>query len=160
MLKGVVDVEPGYAGGATENPTYEQVSGGKSGHAEVIKVTYDPALISYDDLLTVYFGSHDPTTPNRQGADIGVQYRSIILYESDGDKQIAEKRIDELQKELKDGTSIETEVQKLGKFFQAEDYHKEYFAKNASAPYCQIVIQPKIEKVRERFERLLRDSGK
>ncbi|HEY4513827.1 MAG TPA: peptide-methionine (S)-S-oxide reductase MsrA [Candidatus Paceibacterota bacterium] len=171
MLKGVKDVEPGYAGGSTgstsspqagspqEAPTYEEVCTGKTGHAEVIRVTYDESLISYDDLLTVYFASHDPTTPNRQGNDVGTQYRSIILYEGDNEKQLAEKRIAELQQELKDGTRVVTEVKKLEKFYPAEDYHKKYFEKNRSAPYCQIVIEPKIEKIKKQFEELLKDKS-
>lgn len=186
QLRGVKDVEPGYAGGKVKNPTYEQVSSGKTGHAEVIRVTYDPKEISYDDLLTVYFASHDPTTPGRQGPDIGEQYRSIILYETEEEKKIAIRRIDELQKELKDGTrpvrekprrsvgaeaaplggafsngaSIVTEVKQLEQFYEAEDYHKKYFENNKSAPYCQIVIEPKIEKIRVRFEKLLKDKSK
>lgn len=157
MLKGVIDVEPGYAGGTVANPSYEQVSNGNTGHAEVIRVSYDPALIGYDDLLTVYFASHDPTTPNRQGADVGTQYRSIILYETDAEKQIAEKRVDELQKELKDGTRVVTAVEKLDRFYPAENYHKKYFENNKTAPYCQIMIEPKIEKVRARFAKLLKE---
>src|SRR3989338_5022511 len=159
MLKGVKDVEPGYAGGNKPEPTYEDVCNGDTGHAEVIRVTYDESLISYDDLLTVYFASHDPTTPNRQGNDVGTQYRSIILYEGDNEKQLAEKRIAELQQELKDGTRVVTEVKKLEKFYPAEDYHKKYFEKNRSAPYCQIVIEPKIEKIKKQFEELLKDKS-
>ncbi|RJQ34339.1 peptide-methionine (S)-S-oxide reductase [Candidatus Parcubacteria bacterium] len=156
MLKGVSKVEPGYAGGSVENPSYEKVSGGDTGHAEVIRVTYDPAVISYEDLLTVFFGSHDPTTPNRQGADTGEQYRSIILYETDEEKKAAEKMIKEVDTSLKDGTRVVTQLIPLGKFFPAEEYHQEYFKKNPSATYCQLVIEPKIEKVRKRFAELLK----
>ncbi len=156
MLRGVENVEPGYAGGTASNPSYEQVSAGNTGYAEVIRVTYDPAEISYDDLLTVYFASHDPTTPNRQGNDVGPQYRSIVLYGTEEEKERAMRRINELQKELKDGTQVVTEVEPLTTFYPAEDYHKDYFKKNASAPYCQIVIEPKIEKLCTRFERLLK----
>ena len=156
MLKGVSKVEPGYAGGSIENPSYEKVSGGDTGHAEVIRVTYDPAVLSYEDLLTVFFGSHDPTTPNRQGADTGEQYRSVILYETDEEKQAAEKMIKEVDASLKDGTRVVTQVVPLGKFFPAEEYHKNYFEKNTSAPYCQLVIEPKVEKVRKRFAELLK----
>ena len=159
MLRGVKDVEPGYAGGNKPDPTYENVCNGDTGHAEVIRVTYDESLISYDDLLTVYFASHDPTTPNRQGNDVGTQYRSIILYETDEEKTTAQNRIYELQKELKDGTRVVTEVKKLEKFYPAEDYHEKYFQKNRSAPYCQIVIEPKIEKVKARFGKLLKEHG-
>ena len=156
MLKGVSKVEPGYAGGEMQNPSYEKVSAGNTGHAEVIRVTYDPAVISYEDLLTVFFGSHDPTTPNRQGADTGEQYRSIILYETDEEKQTAEKMIKEVDASLKDGTRVVTQLIPLGKFFPAEEYHQKYFEKNTSAPYCQLVIEPKVEKVRKRFAELVK----
>jgi len=156
MLKGVSKVESGYAGGAMENPSYEKVSNGNTGHAEVIRVTYDPSQISYEDLLTVFFGSHDPTTPNRQGADVGEQYRSIILYETDEDKATAERVSKEIQESLTDGTRVVTQIVPLGKFFKAEDYHQNYFKENVSAPYCQIIIEPKIEKVKKRFAELVR----
>src|SRR3954462_14356411 len=117
MLKGVSKVESGYAGGKMDNPSYEQVSAGNTGHAEVIRVTYDPAIISYEDLLTVFFGSHDPTTPNRQGNDMGEQYRSVILYSSESEKQTAEKIIKEVDESLKDGTRVVTQVIPLGEFF-------------------------------------------
>jgi methionine-S-sulfoxide reductase len=156
MLKGVSKVEPGYAGGAMENPSYERVSEGDTGHAEVIRVTYDPAAITLEDLLTVFFGSHDPTTPNRQGADVGEQYRSIILYETEEEKAVAEGISKEIQDSLTDGTRVVTQIVPLGKFFPAESYHKDYFAKNTSAPYCQIVIEPKIEKVKKRFAELVK----
>lgn len=160
MLKGVSDVEPGYSGGVAKNPSYENVSSGRTGHAEVIQVTYDPEEISYNDLLTVYFSSHDPTTPNSQGADVGTQYRSIILYGTDEEKEIAEKRIAELQNELTGGTRVVTEIKKLDKFYPAEDYHKKYFEQNRSAPYCQIIIEPKIVKIRKQFDKLLKEKGK
>ncbi len=156
MLKGVEKVEPGYAGGKIENPTYERVSGGDTGHAEVIRVTYDPAIISYEDLLTVFFGSHDPTTPNRQGADVGEQYRSIILFESEEDKTTAERVAKEIQESLRDGTRVVTQIVPLGKFYNAEDYHQNYYKTNTSAPYCQLIIEPKVEKVRKRFAELVK----
>lgn len=156
MLKGVEKVEPGYAGGSLDNPSYEKVSSGTTGHAEVIRITYDPAIITYEDLLTVFFGSHDPTTPNRQGADVGEQYRSVILYESAEDKQTAERVAQEIQESLKDGSRVVTQIIPLGKFFPAEEYHRNYFKENTSAPYCQIVIEPKIEKVKKRFAELVR----
>ncbi len=155
ILKGVSKVEPGYAGGTKDRPSYEQVSEGTTGHAEVIRITYDPAIISYEDLLNVFFGSHDPTTPNRQGADVGEQYRSTILYDSDDEKQIAEKLIGEVNTSLTDGTRVVTQLEKLGQFYPAEDYHKDYYTKNTSAPYCQLIIEPKIEKVRKRFAELV-----
>lgn len=159
MLKGVAHVEPGYAGGAIANPTYTGVSEGNTGHAEVIRVTYDPAIISYDDLLTVFFGSHDPTTPNRQGADVGTQYRSIILYQNEAQKVAAEKMSQDIQSSLDDGTRVLTQIEPLKEFYPAEDYHKNYYVTNASAPYCQLVIEPKIEKVRKRFAELLRNDA-
>jgi peptide-methionine (S)-S-oxide reductase len=156
MLKGVTKVEPGYAGGEIDNPTYERVSVGDTGHAEVIRVAYDPAVISYQDLLTVFFGSHDPTTPNRQGNDVGEQYRSVILYQTDEERAKAERVAKEIQQSLGDGTRVVTQIMPLGIFYPAEDYHREYFKNNASAPYCQLVIEPKIEKVRKRFVELVR----
>ena len=156
MLKGVSKVESGYAGGDMVNPSYERVSMGDTGHAEVIRVTYDPAVISYDDLLTVFFGSHDPTTPNRQGNDVGEQYRSVILYESEDEKKIAERIIKEVQESLTDGSRVVTQVIPLKKFFPAEEYHQNYFKSNTSAPYCKIIIEPKIEKVRKRFAELVK----
>ena len=151
MLKGVENVEPGYAGGTTENPSYEKVSSGTTGHAEVIRVTYDPAIISYEDLLTVFFGSHDPTTPNRQGNDVGEQYRSVIFFQTEEEKQEARAKIQEINGSLKDGTRVVTQLEPLQEFFPAEEYHRNYFKENASAPYCQLIIVPKIEKVKKRF---------
>jgi len=148
MLKGVEKVEPGYAGGATDNPSYEQVSAGTTGHAEVIRVAYDPSVITYDDLLTVFFGSHDPTTSNRQGADVGEQYRSIIFVGDDNEKQEAQAKIQEIQESLKDGSRVVTEVLPFEKFYPAEGYHQKYFELNKSAPYCQLIIEPKIEKLK------------
>ena len=156
MLKGVEKVESGYAGGATDSPSYEQVSTGNTGHAEVIRVTYDTAVISYEDLLTVFFGSHDPTTPNRQGADVGEQYRSVILYGTEEERATAERVAREIQESLKDGSRVVTQIIPLGKFFPAEEYHRNYFKENTSAPYCQLIIEPKIEKVRKRFAELVK----
>ena len=137
-------------------PTYEVVSRGNTGHAEVIRVTYDPAVISYDDLLTVFFGSHDPTTPNRQGNDVGEQYRSVIFYQTEDERIEAEKKSKEIQASLTDGSRVVTQVLPLPQFFPAEDYHQNYYKTNSSAPYCQIIIEPKIEKVRKRFAELVR----
>lgn len=159
MLKGVSKVESGYAGGKMEDPSYEQVSSGNSGHAEVIRVTYNPSIISYEDLLTVFFGSHDPTTPNRQGNDVGEQYRSIILYETEEEKQTAEKMIKDVDASLNDGTRVVTRVMPLGKFYPAESYHKNYYNENKSAPYCQLIIEPKLEKVKKRFAELVQNSA-
>ncbi|MBI5644748.1 peptide-methionine (S)-S-oxide reductase MsrA [Candidatus Kaiserbacteria bacterium] len=158
MLKGVEKVESGYAGGSTENPTCEKVSMGNTGHAEVIRVTYDPKIISYDDLLTVFFGSHDPTTPNRQGADVGEQYRSVIFHQTHEEKSIAEAKIKEIDASLKDGTRVVTQLFPFEKFFPAESYHQNYYKTNTGAPYCQLVIEPKVEKVRKRFGELVRSD--
>lgn len=156
MLKGVSKVEPGYAGGSIENPSYEHVSEGTTGHAEVIRVTYDPGVITFEDLLTVFFGSHDPTTPNRQGHDVGEQYRSVVFYSSEEEKTAIEKMIKEVDESLKDGTRVITQVVPLGRFFPTEEYHQKYFIRNPSAPYCQLVIEPKVEKVRKRFAKLVK----
>jgi methionine-S-sulfoxide reductase len=158
MLKGVSKVEPGYAGGTMENPSYEKVSMGNTGHAEVIRVTYDPAVITYADLLTVFFGSHDPTTPNRQGADVGEQYRSVIFYADAEEKATAERIAKEIDDSLTDGTSVVTQIVPLDTFYPAESYHKDYFKNNTSAPYCQLIIEPKVEKVRKRFAELVKQG--
>jgi peptide-methionine (S)-S-oxide reductase len=155
MLKGVSKVEPGYAGGSVENPSYERVSEGTTGHAEVIRVTYDPAIISYEHLLTVFFGTHDPTTPNRQGNDVGEQYRSVILYQDAAEKTAAENMIAEVQRSLTDGSRVVTQVHSLGSFFAAEYHHQNYYKTNKSASYCQMIIEPKIEKVRKRYSELV-----
>lgn len=160
MLKGVSKVESGYAGGSSSSPSYELVSGGNSGHAEVIRVTYDSTVITYDDLLTVFFGSHDPTTPNRQGADVGEQYRSIIFYQTAEEKKLAEAKIEEINESLRDGTRVVTQLVPFKQFYAAESYHQNYFKTNTSAPYCQLIIEPKIEKVRKRFAGLLNDNAK
>ena len=155
MLKGVVSVEPGYAGGEVANPTYEQVSGGTTGHAEVIKVEYDPHRIAFEELLQVFFGSHDPTTLNQQGNDIGSQYRSAVFYTTERQKEKAEHYIIVMNKSL-GVKKIVTEVAPLKKFYPAEDYHKNYFANNPQAGYCQVVVAPKVEKVERKFRSLLK----
>lgn len=160
MLKGVEKVEPGYAGGDITDPSYERVSSGQTGHAEVIRITYDPSVISYRDLLTVFFGSHDPTTLNKQGADVGTQYRSVIFYNDESEKREADQLIAEINDSLHDGSRVVTELVPatlpVGGFYPAEEYHIDYFAQNASAPYCQLIIEPKLAKVRKRFAQLVR----
>lgn len=158
MLKGVLSVTPGYAGGQTLNPTYERISDGSTGHAEVVQIEFDPKIISYTDLLTIFFNVHDPTQLNRQGADVGSQYRSIILYGDEVQKEAAESFIKELEAEGAYEQPIRTEVKKLDTFYPAEDYHKDYFKKNPDAAYCQIVIQPKVEKLEKKFTELLSRS--
>lgn len=155
-LRGVVSVESGYAGGRLANPTYAQVCSGTTGHAEVVQITFDPAQISYGDLLNVFFSIHDPTTLNRQGADVGTQYRSIILYHSPDQKRAAEETIERLtQQRLWDGRIV-TQVVPLESFYPAEDYHQEYFARNGMQPYCNIVIAPKVAKFRRQYVDMLK----
>jgi len=163
QLKGVVSVMPGYAGGTTANPTYEQVCTGKTGHAEVTRVEYNPAQISYHDLLVVFFATHDPTSLNRQGADVGTEYRSVIFYTTDQQKRETEALIEELNSQLKNsdsaGKRIVTEVVPLSAFYQAEGYHQEYYRNNSLAPYCQVVIDPKLRKLQKQFSALLKSSN-
>lgn len=155
QLRGVVAVMPGYAGGDTQNPSYYDVAKGVSGHAEVVRIEFNPEEISYKTLLTVFFASHDPTTLNRQGADVGSQYRSIILYTSDEQKQQAEEYIRELNESEEMGDPIVTEVKPMGEFYEAEEEHKDFAARNPNQPYVQAVINPKLEKVRKRFADLI-----
>ena len=152
-LRGVERVQSGYAGGDYLNPTYRDVCSGLTGHAEVVQVTFDPAVISYRELLEVFFAVHDPTTPNRQGNDVGPQYRSIILYHSRQQKETAESVITELARLWPD--PVVTQVVQASTFYPAEKYHQDYYANNANQPYCQIVIAPKVAKVRKAYlERL------
>jgi len=156
MLKGIVSVEPGYAGGNNPNPTYEQICNGDTGHAEVIKIEYDIKIISLESILTVFFATHDPITKNRQGNDVGEQYRSIILYTNENQKKIAEKFIEELNSSTEKGNPIVTEIKLLNEFYSAEDYHKNYYENNKNQSYCQVVINPKLKKVQEKFAELLK----
>lgn len=156
MLRGVQLVLPGYSGGHVENPTYEQVSTGTTGHAEVVKIDYDPEQVKFRDLLTIFFASHDPTTPDRQGQDIGPQYRSVIFYQEEEQKQGVEKFIKEINESNEHGAPVITQVEPLQSFYEAEDYHRDYFAKNPDKPYCQVVINPKLQKVKEHFSELLK----
>jgi len=158
MLKGVQSVVPGYAGGTKEKPTYEEVSSGRTGHAEVIKIEFDPAAISYRELLTVFFATHDPTTLNRQGADVGTQYRSVIFYTDESQKEEAGKFIAELNASSKEGNPVVTEVKPLGNFYEAEEYHKDYYKNNPQNSYCEVVINPKLKKVQKEFAALLNGS--
>ena len=148
-LRGVDRVESGYTGGHVPDPTYRQVCGGDTGHAEVVRITFDPAEVSYADLLRVFFTIHDPTTPNRQGADVGTQYRSAIFVHSDEQRRIAEEVKAEAQAAWDD--PIVTEIVPEAEFFVAEDHHQEYFARNAGQPYCQFVVAPKLAKFRKEY---------
>ena len=155
MLKGVSVVLPGYSGWKIENPTYAQVSNGTTGHAEVVYIEFDPREVSYKTLLAVFFGSHDPTTRNRQGNDIGTQYRSVVFYTGEEQKKDAEAFIKEINDSNDVGDKVVTDVEPLDKFYEAENYHKDYFAKNLGNPYCEIVINPKLDKVKAEFAELL-----
>ena len=157
-LKGVISVLPGYAGGTTPKPSYTQVCSGTTGHAEVIKIEYDPEVISFADLLEVFFHVHDPTTLDRQGNDAGEQYRSIILYHNQGQKEAAEKYISKLTASREFDRPIVTQVRPLTEFYEAEDYHQRYFAGNADQPYCQMIIAPKMAKFRAKFKNSLKSA--
>ena len=156
MMKGVSSVVPGYAGGTVPNPTYMHVATGKTGHAECVKIEYDPEAVKYRDLLLVFFGSHDPTTVNRQGNDIGTQYRSVVFYTSNEQKADAEQLIAEINRSNTHGAPVVTDVEPLTTFYEAEDYHHNYFANNPSNPFCQIIINPKLEMVQKEFAALLK----
>jgi peptide-methionine (S)-S-oxide reductase len=145
-LEGVKDVESGYAGGTVPNPSYEQVSTGRTGHAEVVQVTFDPRQVSYREILEVFFSIHDPTTLNRQGADVGTQYRSVIFYHDERQKEIAEQMIRGLDAAEKWPDPIVTEVVPFDAFYKAEDYHQEYYQHHQNRPYCRVVIAPKLSK--------------
>lgn len=158
-LEGVRSVTSGYAGGHVENPSYRAVCAGTTGHAEVVRVEFDPAVISYRDLLEVFFATHDPTTPDRQGADVGPQYRSIILYESDEQRETAESVLRELEEDDVFGAPIVTELQPLDRFWPAEPYHQDYYRNNPAQPYCRAVIAPKVAKLRASFADRLKDGA-
>jgi len=155
-LKGVFDVKPGYSGGNTIDPSYEQVCTGRTGHAEVVQVTFDPKVIAYKDLLEVFFSTHDPTSLNRQGADVGTQYRSIILYGNENQRKEAEDTIAKLAADHTFGKKIVTEVVPLKAFYVAEEYHHDYFRRNPSQGYCQVVISPKLAKFRSHYKSRLK----
>jgi len=150
-LKGVHSVTSGYAGGHIENPTYEEVCSGKTGHAEVAQIKFDPGIIGYEDLVNIFWTTHDPTTLNRQGGDVGTQYRSVIFYHSREQKKIAEKSKAEIEKAGLYPDPIVTEIVQLTNFYDAEDYHQNYFNNNPEAPYCQLVINPKVLKFRAKY---------
>ena len=159
-VTGVLAVEPGYAGGHTDQPDYRAVCGGETGHAEVVRVTFDPATISFEEILLIFFGVHDPTTRNRQGSDVGTQYRSIVLYAGQSQRDAVERVIGDLERDQVFGRPILTEVVPLQTFYPAEDYHREYFRRNPTQGYCQVVIAPKLQKFRQRFrEQLRRDAA-
>ncbi len=155
-IEGVIGVDSGYSGGHKENPTYEEVCTGRTGHAEVVKVTFDPSIISYENILEVFFSMHDPTSLNRQGNDIGTQYRSVIFYTSRSQKDAAEKVISDLQMSGAHRKPIVTEVEEFKEFYSSEGYHKNYFKNNSDAAYCRLVISPKVEKFRKTHKAIIR----
>jgi len=159
QVEGVAGVKSGYAGGNTRNPTYESVCSGRTGHAEVVQVTFDPAVLPYRDLLEIFFAIHDPTTLNRQGADVGTQYRSAIFTHSDEQAETARKLVAELSKNADPRVPIVTEILPHTEFFPAEGYHDDYYRLNPNQPYCRIVIGPKLAKFRDRFTDRLSARG-
>ncbi len=158
QVAGIEKVVSGYAGGHVPRPTYEQVCSGRTGHAEVVQITFNPAEITFRDILDIFFTIHDPTTVNRQGADVGEQYRSIILYHNDQQRSVAEEVIRELNTEGLWPGAIVTQVVPLTVFYVAEDYHQHYFQRNPHQPYCQVVVAPKVQKVRQKFSYRLKQS--
>jgi peptide-methionine (S)-S-oxide reductase len=157
-LKGVISVTPGYSGGTTENPSYEQVSMGNTGHAEATQIEFDPEIIPYEKLLEIFWHTHNPTTLNRQGNDVGTQYRSVIFYHDDIQKEIAEKSKAEIEEEHLYPDPVVTEIVPFEKFYEAESYHKDYYDRNSSAPYCNFVIDAKIRKLLSEYKSDVKDE--
>ena len=157
-LRGVERVVSGYAGGSVMNPTYQQVCSGNTGHAEVVQITFDPEAISFEDLLYVFWRTHDPTTLNRQGADVGTQYRSVILYHDEQQKAIAEKSKQETDASGLWPDPIVTEISPFRDFYEAETYHQDYYRQNPNQGYCRLVIDPKVRKFRKEFQHQLKDT--
>ena len=157
-LRGVSKVTSGYAGGHVDNPTYEEVCSGTTGHAEVVQIEFDPEIISFKEVLEVFFATHDPTTLNVQGADRGTQYRSVVFYRDEGQQEIATQTMAELNEQGVFGDPIVTEVSPLDRFYPAESYHADYYAKNGNQPYCQFTIDPKVAKLRLKFADRLKES--
>ncbi len=157
-VRGVVKVESGYSGGHVANPTYQQVCTGETGHAEAVQITFDPDIVSLRDLLGIFFTVHDPTTLNRQGADVGTQYRSVIFFRDEAQKKAAESAIREVEREKLYSGPVVTEVVPFSAFYKAEAYHQEYYRDNPGQPYCRIVISPKVVKFRKKFQHLLKGA--
>lgn len=155
-LKGVTDIKPGYSGGHVKNPSYREVCNETTGHAEVVQITFDPEVVSFTEILEVFFMTHDPTTLNRQGNDVGTQYRSAVFYHSEQQKLTAEKVISLFEKEKVYDDPIVTEVTAFKNFYEAEDYHFNYFERNKNQPYCQFVVAPKVEKFKKIFKEKLK----
>ena len=146
QVEGIKDISVGYTGGHTKSPTYEEICKGNTGHAEVMRIEYDPSVVNYEDLLKIFWETHDPTTLNRQGNDIGTQYRSAIYYSNTEQKKIAENYKNQLEKDKVFKSKIVTEITELGTYYEAENYHQDYYSNNKNQPYCRYVIKPKIEK--------------
>lgn len=159
QINGIVDVEAGFSGGDVKNPSYREVVSGKTGHAEVARIKYDPDVISYGELLEVFWHTHNPTTLNRQGADIGTQYRSAIFYHNEEQKQIAEKSLEKTDNSDLWDDPIVTEISPLENYYTAENYHQNYYENNPNAGYCQVVIAPKIKKFKQNFSHLLKEAS-
>jgi peptide-methionine (S)-S-oxide reductase len=155
-IDGVSEVVPGYSGGELKNPSYNDICTGETGHAEVISIKFDPAKVSFEKLLEVFFFTHDPTTLNRQGADVGTQYRSVVFYTSENQKKTSEQIIKALNEKKVYPNPIVTEVSELTVFYPAENYHRDYFERNGNQPYCRMVIQPKYDKFKKEFEDLIK----
>lgn len=155
-LKGVISVKPGYSGGTIENPTYEQVCTGRSGHAEVIQIELDPEQIALEQILEIFFATHDPTTLNRQGADTGTQYRSVIFYLNQEEKEIVERIIEEKNKSGEFNAPIVTTLEEFKEFYEAEDYHQNYYENNPGNMYCSVMITPKLKKLMEKYPELVK----
>lgn len=156
LFDGIEELMPGYAGGKTPNPSYREVCSGSTGHAEVVRVTWDPDKLSLEDVLTLFFHAHDPTTLNRQGNDVGTQYRSAIFYQNEEEKEAIDRVIAEIEEKRVWNRPIVTQVEPLTEFFPAEDYHKNYYQEHPSQPYCNIVIGPKVQKMKTQFSQLLK----
>ena len=158
QVDGVISVVSGYAGGTVDNPTYKQVCTGNTGHAEVLQIAYDPAKVTYDELLEVFWMTHDPTTLNRQGNDVGTQYRSVVFYHDEEQRKLAETYKQKLEAAKAFDRPIVTEISPLTKFYAAEDYHQNYYNQNGEQPYCQFVVRPKVEKFKKVFAKKLKES--
>ncbi|MEM1406892.1 MAG: peptide-methionine (S)-S-oxide reductase MsrA [Bacteroidota bacterium] len=150
-IEGVIEVVSGYTGGKVKDPTYREICGGRTGHAEVAQITFDPSIVSFEEILEVFWVSHDPTTLNRQGADVGTQYRSAVFYHDQEQKEMAERSRKTLDESKVYNDPVVTEITELGPFYKAEDYHQNYFNNNVEQPYCQFVVKPKVDKVKRVF---------
>lgn len=159
-LKGVEKVESGYSGGDTKNPSYEEVSTGTTNHAEAIKITFNPKIISYEKLVKIFFHTHNPTTLNQQGADIGTQYRSAIFYSNENQKKVALREKEEFNKNNAYGKNATTSIEKLTEFYKAENYHQNYYDRNKNYPYCTVVIDPKVRKLIKEYRNEVREEFK